>query len=374
VISEVTAGAAGGHDRVLSANSRTLGINLEDLTLTGTASTTANGNSLDNYLTGNSGKNTLNGGDGNDTLSGGAGNDTMNGGAGNDTYVVATGDVIHEAASAGTDRVFSTISYTLGANLENLTLSGTANISGSGNSLDNYLTGNAGKNTLNGSSGNDTLYGGAGNDTMNGGVGNDTYIVAAGDVINETATGGTDRIFSSASYTLGANLENLTLSGTSNINGTGNSLANLLTGNSGNNVLAGKGGADALFGAEGNDTLAVSSAAFASVDGGAGTDTLRMDGAGFSLNLTTASLTSVENVNMLAGSGSHSLTLSAADVLDMSDTDQLVVLGDSGDHVTTTDTWTAGGTQTIGANTYNVYTSGGATLLVDTDIAQTVDT
>ena len=140
----------------------------------------------------------------------------MMGGAGNDIYVVdAAGDVVTELAGEGTDLVQSSVSYTLSADVENLTLTGTAAINATGNALNNTLTGNTGANILDG---------GAGDDTMIGGTGNDTYVVGSvGDVVTETSTtGGTDTVLSSISYALGTNLENLTLTGTDNINATGN--------------------------------------------------------------------------------------------------------------------------------------------------------
>ncbi|MFM8751042.1 calcium-binding protein [Rhabdaerophilum sp.] len=140
-------------------------------------------NDEDNNITGTDAKDTiyglggddvLNGGAGDDTLYGGAGNDTMYGGAGNDTYFVDDiGDKVIEKNGEGIDLVVSTISYTLGANLENLNLSGSADINGTGNSLNNRIDGNAGNNILNGGGGNDILSGLGGNDTLIGGVGND---------------------------------------------------------------------------------------------------------------------------------------------------------------------------------------------------------
>ena len=286
------------------------------------------GNALNNILTGNTGKNILNGGigadtlngdlgndtlnggigtdsmtggAGNDSLDGGVGADTMDGGVGNDIYVVdETGDIVTETLSiallGGIDTVKSTISYSLldtdgvgssGGNVENLTLLTVSttnltlnNIDGTGNVFNNIIIGNAGNNVLTGDDGNDILAGGAGmdilnggtgNDSMNGGLGNDNYIVDSTlDVLTEGATnllgGGIDTVNASVSRTLGANFDNLTLSGTSNINAVGNKLANILIGNAGNNLLAGGLGADTLQGGAGNDTL----------NGGVGNDS--MDG------------------------------------------------------------------------------------------------
>jgi Ca2+-binding RTX toxin-like protein len=127
-------------------------------------------------------------GAGNDTLNGGAGNDILTGGIGNDTYIVDTSnDLITELKSQGIDTVKTAISWTLGANLEKLTLTGTAAINGTGNTLNNTLTGNTKANILNGGGGADKLLGGAGNDTLNGGAGND---VLTGGTGKDNLTGG----------------------------------------------------------------------------------------------------------------------------------------------------------------------------------------
>jgi Ca2+-binding RTX toxin-like protein len=194
---------------------------------------------------------------GNDKLDGKAGSDNLQGGTGNDIYTIDNlGDIVTENLNEGTDTVRSYITYTLGNNLENLTLLGGSNLSGTGNELNNTLLGNNGNNTLIGGAGNDILDGQAGNDIMQGGLGNDTYTLSsAGDVVTENANEGTDTVKSYLDYTLGNNLENLTLLGNADINGTGNSLNNSLTGNNFNNTLSGGDGSDTLNGSIGNDTL-----------------------------------------------------------------------------------------------------------------------
>lgn len=233
----------------------TLTNNVENLTLV--AGTNGTGNTLNNVITGNTLFNVLTGGLGNDTLNGGIGGDSMIGGVGNDKYFVDSSlDFVTELVAQGTDEVSSTISYTLGANIENLTLTGAIAINGTGNTLNNVITGNSAANFLTGGDGNDTLVGGLGADTMDGGLGNDVFVVdSALDVLIDA--GGVDRVEAAFSYVLGANIENLTLTGALSINATGNALSNLITGNAGSNRLDGLGGADIMIGGFGNDTYFV---------------------------------------------------------------------------------------------------------------------
>ena len=348
----VTEAVSAGTDTIQSAVTiTTLAANIENLTLTGATAINGTGNTLNNILIGNSAANILNGG---------AGADTMIGGLGNDTYTVDdVGDVITENLNEGTDAVSSSVTYTLSANIENLTLTGTAAINGTGNAVVNTITGNSGNNTLDGGAGIDSLVGGTGNDTyivdltaanaledtiteaasagtdtiilrggtvtaatvvslaptalaqvenldasntgttllnltgnalannikgnaannvidggtgndtMEGGLGDDTYVVnVATDVVTEAASAGTDTVQSAVTLTaLAANVENLTLTGTTAINGTGNTLNNVLTGNSANNSLSGLAGNDILNGGAGTDTLI----------GGDGNDTYIVD-------------------------------------------------------------------------------------------------
>jgi len=157
-------------------------------------------------LLGTANKDVLVGTSGNDLLNGAAGADTMRGGDGDDTYVVdERGDTVVELANQGSDTVWSLVSHTLADNVENLVLAAGASINGTGNALRNRLTGNSGNNVLDG---------GAEADTLEGGTGNDTYYVGDKDTVIEAADAGKDTIVSGIRWTLGANVENLTLTGT----------------------------------------------------------------------------------------------------------------------------------------------------------------
>ena len=320
-----------GVDSVQSAATYTLGANVENLTLTGTAVINGTGNASNNTLTGNSVNNILDGAAGDDVLNGGAGTDSLRGGLGNDTFIVdSTTDTITENLNEGTDTVQSSVTFTLGANVENLVLTGTTAINGTGNTLNNVLFGNSANNTLSGGTGNDTLQGGAGNDiyvvdntldtvienlnegadliqsavtyslsnkvenitltgatainatgnalnnaltgntgvnVLTGGAGDDIYVVGTGDTVVENANEGTDTVQSTITWTLATNVENLTLTGTAVVNGTGNTLNNVITGNGANNILDGAAGDDTLIGGVGADTM----------KGGLGNDTFVVD-------------------------------------------------------------------------------------------------
>lgn len=213
--------------------------------------------------------NTLTGTAGNDLLQGFGGADTMNGGAGNDTYIVGTGDVLSD--SGGIDMVVTDITWSLGTTFENLTMTGTANITMQGNNLDNLIIGNAGNNTFNARAGNDTIQAGAGNDridmfgtgfasygdeVVDGGAGFDTIdfsgYAKSAIVLQFWAgqiTGGGDGGLGTVTF---SNLE-MFVTGAFN---------DSLVGSDGAQSFDARGGDDTLWGYDGNDTL----------NGGAGND------------------------------------------------------------------------------------------------------
>jgi Ca2+-binding RTX toxin-like protein len=240
-----------GSNTSYSTISHTLDAGVTNLVLTGTTAIDGTGNALANSLTGNAAAN---------ILDGKGGSDLMRGGANNDTYWVDDArDLVIEAAGEGTDTVFATVSYALGAGqsielLQRAASTGASNLNLAGNELANTLIGNDGANVLDG---------GVGADTMQGGLGNDTYWVDNSlDLTIEKAGQGTDTVISTITYTLraGEAVEVLQLApstGTSNLNINGNEFANTLIGNDGGNSLNGGLGADIMRGGLGNDYYVV---------------------------------------------------------------------------------------------------------------------
>jgi trimeric autotransporter adhesin len=321
--------AGGGFDRINSSvtlNLSTFAAEVESLILIGTAAINATGRTDDDVLSGNTaanvltglagddilfggaGNDTLDGGEGNDFLIGGAGNDSMIGGNGSDTYTVdAIGDIVVEGVglSGDQDTIQSSITLnltTFAANVESLSLTGSAAINGTGTNGDNFILGNSaaniltglggndsfqagdGNDTIDGGVGNDTIDGGLGNDSMTGGAGDDSFTVnSVGDVVVEVINGGIDSIASSVSLnlaTFAAQVENLVLTQTDAasdpvnlINGTGNDLANRISGNGAANVLDGGLGKDTLNGGAGDDQI-LGGAGDDSLDGGLGMDSM----------------------------------------------------------------------------------------------------
>jgi Ca2+-binding RTX toxin-like protein len=239
--------AAEGTDTIRASISWTLGATIENLVLADSAAV-GTGNAFNNQISAGAGSQRLIGLDGNDTLDGGAGADTLEGGLGDDIYFVDNaGDILIELPGEGADMVRASISWTLGAEFENLVLIGGA-ANGTGNSASNVLTGNAGSNRLDG---------GGGGDSMFGGLGDDVYVVddILDRVFETSAAGGVDTVESAVSFTLDVNVENLLLTGTNAIAGIGNAADNIITGNSAANLIAGGLGADVLDGGGGADTF-----------------------------------------------------------------------------------------------------------------------
>ncbi len=310
VVSEETVAGVddGGTDTVKSSISYTLGNFVEKLTLTGSAALNGTGNALANTIIGNAGANILSGGAGIDTLTCGGGNDTLDGGTGadiatfsgarTDYAVVNLGGLsaqivdLRAGSPDGTDTItnIETIKFSsgsisiydlLGVGAEITGTAGADKISPTASVVDQPKA-TVFADLIRTFDGNDSIDGGGGADTMYGGAGNDIYFIDnAGDVVSEETTpgvddGGTDLVNASVSYTLGNFLENLTLTGAGNIDGTGNALANKLTGNAADNRLFGGDGKDTLSGGTGNDWLSGGKGAD-TLTGGAGADRFVFD-------------------------------------------------------------------------------------------------
>jgi Ca2+-binding RTX toxin-like protein len=264
-------------------------------------------------------------GDGDDSFNnkGGTIDHAVDGGLGDDFYIFgATPFAIID--SGGNDTITAEITQSLASNvnIENLYLWGSANINGTGNSLENDIVGNPGNNILNGGAGNDELYGASGNDTLNGGsgidqlaggLGNDIYYVDnAGDIIVEGSTEGSlDWIATSVSYAIGAaaHVERLSTTsngGTSSINLTGNGIAQTIIGNAGANTLNGMGGADTMIGGLGNDIFHVDNAGD-QIEDGSGQGTL--DWVATSVNYALGNGDQIERLSTTASTGTQAKNL-----------------------------------------------------------------
>ncbi len=311
--------AKGGTDSVIATVDVTLAQEVENLVFKGEAGLAGHGNALNNAITGSTGadslygeagNDTLVGGEGNDLLDGGAGNDAMSGGAGDDTYVVdARTDIVTEAAIAGIDTVRTTLAaYTLGTGVEQLVYLGEAAFAGTGNALNNLITGGIGADRLDGGAGNDTLDGNGGKDSLVGGAGDDVLRFTSGAALldggaNATATGDTAELAKAFdAYTrMRLNDTDLKLTGpdgetvivrgveqflfaggvtktwaemTGDIAGPG---SQTLLGSSGNDTMDGGAGSDRLIGGAGNDTYIVDVAGDEVVEqAGEGIDTVQV--------------------------------------------------------------------------------------------------
>ncbi|MDQ0463373.1 Ca2+-binding RTX toxin-like protein [Caulobacter ginsengisoli] len=249
----------GGADFVRSSRSWTLGDNVENLALTGSAGLNGTGNTLNNYILGNSGANRLDGAEGNDTLNGDLGDDDLLGGLGND---ILHGDWGADQLDGGTgnDKLFGED--------DNDQLHG-------GEGAD-QLSGGVGNDALDGGAGNDSLDGGTGADAMAGGLGNDIYFVDdQNDQTTEAAGEGVDIVRAAIGWVLGGEIEQLELQGPADLSGTGNGLANRLTGNDGANALSGLAGVDTILGGGNADTI-TGGTGNDLMTGGSGADTFRV--------------------------------------------------------------------------------------------------
>ncbi|POZ50938.1 calcium-binding protein [Methylovulum psychrotolerans] len=303
--------------------------NVEDIDLLDVVGAiSATGNNANNILGGNHLNNTLIGNEGDDILDGwyystsyasatdkSTGDDIMKGGAGNDTYRIdsASDQVIEDSVTTGgIDTVqykgavaVANSAYILTNGVENLTILGNL-ISGIGNNLNNIIIGDSEANILKGGYGDDYLDGGSGLDNFEGGYGDDTYIVdSVSEIIAEKAGQGNDWVQSAGialdlnTSNWGGSIENAKLTGTSNLNLTGNSANNVLIGNSGVNVLDGHDGIDTLQGGAGDDVYYVNSTTDTLIEDsgtGSGTDTVQS-----AVNFSLASLLNFENLSLSQG-------------------------------------------------------------------------
>jgi Ca2+-binding RTX toxin-like protein len=275
----------GGNDTIngMGGDDSIYGGDGDDIIDAGSGSDTVYGESGADTIAGNDGDDTITAGAGDDNVDGGAGNDTIFGGIGADTLDGSFGNDVVEGGLGidvinggdGNDTLYGNEDndQLFGGNHNDTIYGGTGEDAVEGNSGDDTVNGGDDDDTIHGNQGNDTLYGDSGNDNlygdegsdrldggigedqMSGGTGGDTYVVDnVGDEVIELADEGYDTIETDLDVTLGANVEKAVLTGTSNINATGNELANSLIGNAGDNILDGSTGGDTMVGGAGDDT------------------------------------------------------------------------------------------------------------------------
>jgi RTX calcium-binding nonapeptide repeat (4 copies) len=230
----ITATLNTGHvNRVYASVDFTLPDNVQELVLLGSANLTGTGNSLDNVIYSNSGL------------------DTLIGGGGNDTFVVHNSSDQVIASAGGNNAVFADVSFTLPAHVQTLVLTGSSNLTGTGNDLD------------------DTIYSNSGVDTLIGGTGTNSFVVHnSNDVVIASPNSLKNSVFADVSFTLPANVQDLILFGSANTTGTGNDLDNAITANTGNGTLLGGGGSDKFVPGPGQNRI----------DGGTGTNSIDFTG------------------------------------------------------------------------------------------------
>ena len=301
----------------------------------------------DDSLRGLAGDDQLIGDLGNDTLDGGKGKDILKGGKGNDLYIVDhLKDKVVESAGQGLDTVRATVSYILGANLENLVLQGVSALNGTGNGLANTIIGNSGNNILDGKAGADTLIGGLGDDTY--------YVDDINDIVIEAANAGIDKVITTvSSYKKPVNVEfieyvgkggfNFSTSndqlGGSTTNTTNTTNTNTTTGTTtvigggGNDTLQGGGNSSNLAGGAGNDSIN-GGMSNDTLDGGLGNDTLNGGGGSDTLlGGTDDDLLNGDAGNDVLDGGTGNDTLNGGDGNDVLDggSGNDILNGDAGD-------------------------------------------
>ncbi len=321
----VSLAGAHGDDTIQSSLSWTLPSGINTLALTGSGNLTGRAVSGNNLVVGNAGNDTLIAGSGSDTLQAGTGLATLVGGTGADTFVIDNAaDTITGISASFGNAVYSSVDYTMQANVSTLVLTGSGDLVGIGNGSSDVIVGNAGA---------DTLIAGSGAADLRGGTGSDLFIVnSTSDTVSETdsSNGHQDTIQSSVSFTLPQGVDELVLTGTGNLVATGNAENDSIVGNAGN---------DTLQAGAGNDTL-VSGSGVTVLLGGAGNDTFVVNNAGdvisnISTNenvlISSVSITLPTNINTLRLTGAANLvgTANGADDLLQGNAgaDQLVALG-----------------------------------------------